>query len=83
MSLKLKKEFSKNSQINNLTSNNKDGKFSRDYIEFLNEAGWKLEKKLPSNRNNYSVLLEDTEWESNDITLKSSKHIRRDLDALS
>ena len=83
MSLKLKKEFSKNAQINDMTSNNKDRIFSRDYIEFLNEAGWRLEKKLPSNRNNYSVLLEDTEWESNDITLKSSKHFRRDLDALS
>ena len=83
MSLRLKKEFNKNAQINDLTSNNKDRIFSRDYIEFLNEAGWRLEKKLPSNRNNYSVLLEDTEWESNDITLKSSKHFRRDLDTLS
>ena len=57
--------------------------FSKDYVDFLSEAGWRLEKKLPSNRNRYSVLLEDTEWESNDINLKSSKHFRRDLDAIS
>ena len=83
MSLELKKEFSKNAQINDLKSKNKDAILLRDYIEFLNEAGWRLEKKLPSNRNNYSVLLEDTEWASNAKTLKSSKHFRRDLDALS
>ena len=83
MSLKLKKEHCKNAQITNVSSVDKDGVFSKDYIEFLSEAGWRLEKKLPSNRNKYSVLLEDTEWESNDINLKSSKHFRRDLDAIS
>jgi len=57
--------------------------FSKDYVDFLNEAGWILEKKLPSNSNTYSDLLEDTEWESNDIDLRCSKHYRRDLDALS
>ena len=57
--------------------------FSKDYVDFLSEAGWKLEKKLPSNSNNYSDLLEDTEWKSNEIDLKCSKHYRRDLDALS
>ena len=56
--------------------------FSKDYVDFLNEAGWILEKKLPSNRNNYSDLLEDTDWKSQ-IKNNSSKHFRRDLDALS
>ena len=83
MSLKLKKEHCKNAQITNVSSVDKDGVFSRDYIEFLNESGWRLEKKLPSNRNNYSVLLEDTEWETNNQVINSSKHFRRDLDALS
>ena len=57
--------------------------FSKDYVDFLNEAGWRLEKKLPSNSDKYSDLLEDTEWKSNDIDFRSSKHYRRDLDALS
>ena len=57
--------------------------FSKEYVEFLSEAGWRLEKKLPSNSNKYSDLLEDTDWKSNDIDFKSSKHYRRDLDALS
>jgi hypothetical protein len=66
----------KKSQIN-------ENQFSKDYVDFLNEAGWRLEKKLPSNSNNYSDLLEDTDWKSNDIDLRCSKHYRRDLDALS
>ena len=57
--------------------------FSKDYVDFLSEAGWRLEKKLPSNSDKYSDLLEDTDWKSNDINLISSKHYRRDLDALS
>ena len=57
--------------------------FSKDYVDFLNEAGWRLEKKLPSNSNNYSDLLEDTDWESKVLDFKCSKHYRRDLDALS
>ena len=57
--------------------------FSKDYVDFLSEAGWRLEKKLPSNSNKYSDLLEDTDWKSNDIDFRSSKHYRRDLDALS
>ena len=60
-----------------------DSKFSKDYVDFLNEAGWRLEKKLPSNSNNYSDLLEDTDWKYNNIEFKSPKHYRRDLDALS
>ncbi len=57
--------------------------FSKDYVDFLSEAGWRLEKKLPSNNDKYSDLLEDTDWKSNDIDFRSSKHYRRDLDALS
>ena len=57
--------------------------FSKDYVDFLSEAGWRLEKKLPSNSTKYSDLLEDTDWKSNDIDIRSSKHYRRDLDALS
>ena len=57
--------------------------FSKDYVDFLSDAGWRLEKKLPSNNNNYSDLLEDTEWKSNNIGNSCSKHYRRDLDALS
>ncbi len=60
-----------------------DNLFSKGYVDFLNEAGWRLEKKFPSNCNNYSDLLEDTEWKSNEIVINSSKHYRRDLDALS
>ena len=57
--------------------------FSKDYVDFLSEAGWRLEKKLPSNKNNYSDLLEDTDWKTNDNNYRCSKHYRRDLDALS
>ncbi len=57
--------------------------FSQDYVDFLSEAGWRLERKLPSNTNNYSDLLEDTDWKSNEINFRCSKHYRRDLDALS
>ena len=57
--------------------------FSQDYVDFLNDAGWRLEKKLPSNSNNYSDLLEDTDWKSKENNFSYSKHYRRDLDALS
>ncbi|WP_413677905.1 hypothetical protein [Prochlorococcus sp. MIT 0916] len=57
--------------------------FSKDYVDFLSEAGWRLEKKLPSNSDKYSDLLEDTDWKSSDIDFRTSKHYRRDLDALS
>ena len=60
-----------------------DRVFSKDYVEFLYEAGWRLEKKLPSNSNNYSDLLEDTEWKTNHSDYRCSKHYRRDLDAIS
>ena len=68
----------------NIESTKMNGEvFSKDYVDFLSDAGWRLEKKLPSNSNNYSDLLEDTDWKSNDIVFKSLKHYRRDLDALS
>ena len=57
--------------------------FSKDYVDFLSEAGWRLEKKLPSNSDKYSDLLEDTDWKSSEFNFRSSKHYRRDLDALS
>ena len=57
--------------------------FTKDYLDILSEAGWKLEKKFPSNSDKYSDLLEDTDWKSNNIDFSSSKHYRRDLDALS
>ena len=60
-----------------------DQVFSKDYVDFLNQAGWRLEKKFPSNSNYYSDLLEDTEWKSNNHNFRCSKHYRRDLDALS
>ena len=60
-----------------------DQVFTKDYVDFLNEAGWKLEKKLPSNFSYYSDLLEDTDWKYNISDFNQSKHYRRDLDALS
>tara|TARA_B100000579_G_C22680244_1_gene779952 strand:- start:669 stop:920 length:252 start_codon:yes stop_codon:yes gene_type:complete len=60
-----------------------DSVFSKDYVDFLNEAGWILEKKLPSNINHYSDLLEDTDWDSSHSNINTPKHYRRDLDALS
>ena len=83
MSLQAKKELAAEIETN-FESIRKNGEvFSKDYVDFLSEAGWRLEKKLPSNSNKYSDLLEDTDWKSNDIDFRSSKHYRRDLDALS
>jgi len=83
MSLHTKEELSTTKTIAIKQSQINHGKFSKDYVQYLNEAGWRLEKKLPSNCNYYSDLLEDTDWKSNDIDLRCSKHYRRDLDALS
>ena len=83
MPLNTKEELSERSGTTILQSNINKRIFSKDYVDFLSEAGWRLEKKLPSNSNKYSDLLEDTDWKSNDIDFKSSKHYRRDLDALS
>jgi len=83
MSLQTKKELSDEAGTTIRSSKINQRLFSKDYVDFLNEAGWRLEKKLPSNNNNYSDLLEDTEWNSNNINFRCSKHYRRDLDALS
>ena len=83
MSLQTKEELS--AEIGSVTNSSKiyGNIFSKDYVDFLSEAGWRLEKKLPSNNDKYSDLLEDTDWKSNNIDMRSSKHYRRDLDALS
>ena len=83
MTLKTKEEFSADLVIRVDSSKINGSLFSKDYVDFLSEAGWRLEKKLPSNSTKYSDLLEDTDWKSNDIDFRSSKHYRRDLDALS
>tara|TARA_B100001250_G_C19278331_1_gene562193 strand:- start:305 stop:556 length:252 start_codon:yes stop_codon:yes gene_type:complete len=83
MSLNANEDLSVKTVTNIDHSQNFESKFSKDYVDFLNEAGWRLEKKLPSNSNNYSDLLEDTDWKSNDIDFRCLKHYRRDLDALS
>ena len=83
MTLQTKQELAAEIKTN-IESKKKNGEvFSKDYVDFLSEAGWRLEKKLPSNSTKYSDLLEDTDWKSNDIDIRSSKHYRRDLDALS
>ena len=83
MSLQTKEDLS--AEIESVTKSSKINCeiFSKDYVDFLSEAGWRLEKKLPSNNDKYSDLLEDTDWKSNSIDMRSSKHYRRDLDALS
>ncbi len=83
MKLQTTSELNNEHGTNVNCSNIDDRIFSKDYVDFLNEAGWRLEKKFPSNCNNYSDLLEDTEWESIETVFISSKHYRRDLDALS
>ena len=83
MQLQIHKDLKGENAINNDHSRFTDRVFSKDYVEFLNDAGWRLEKKLPSNKNQYSDLLEDTDWKYSEIGIKSSKHYRRDLDALS
>ena len=65
MTVQIKSSQEKHDQeIKNLSDFN-DKVFTKDYVDFLNEAGWKLEKKLPSNSNQYSDLFEDTDWKSN------------------
>tara|TARA_Y100001968_G_scaffold269651_1_gene260544 strand:- start:1075 stop:1326 length:252 start_codon:yes stop_codon:yes gene_type:complete len=83
MPLQEKEELSAKSEATLEHPKNNETIFSKDYVDFLSDAGWRLEKKLPSNSNNYSDLLEDTDWKSNEIEFRSSKHYRRDLDALS
>ena len=83
MPLQTKEELSADIGENFKPSKINGSIFSKDYVDFLNDAGWRLEKKLPSNTLCYSDLLEDTDWKSNDTDFTSSKHYRRDLDALS
>ena len=83
MPLQTKKELAGKMGTNIDSSKINGNIFSKDYVDFLSEAGWRLEKKLPSNSNKYSDLLEDTDWKSNENVFKTSKHYRRDLDALS
>ena len=83
MPLQTKKELAAKIGTNIDSTKIKGNIFSKDYVDFLSDAGWRLEKKLPSNSDKYSDLLEDTDWKSNDIEFISSKHYRRDLDALS
>ena len=83
MSLKIESEVKKSDDKFDGHSKINEPIFSKDYVEFLNEAGWRLERKLPSNSNNYSDLLEDTDWKCNNVTFNCPKHYRRDLDALS
>ena len=83
MSVRTKEDLSAKRRATTEHSEIKEKSFSKDYVDFLNEAGWRLEKKLPSNSNNYSDLLEDTDWKSINIDFSCTKHYRRDLDALS
>ena len=83
MKLQIKNGRKKLKKFDGEHSNKNEKYFSKDYIDFLNEAGWRLEKKLPSNCNNYSDLLEDTDWKYFRSDFNCSKHYRRDLDALS
>ena len=83
MALEIKDRLLAKSGTNKEQSKINERVFSKDYVDFLNEAGWRLEKKLPSNSTNYSDLLEDTDWKTNDIDFRCSIHYRRDLDALS
>tara|TARA_B100000579_G_scaffold344480_1_gene296959 strand:+ start:1034 stop:1285 length:252 start_codon:yes stop_codon:yes gene_type:complete len=83
MSLQIQPELIKSQKVSKDHSKLNEQAFSKDYVDFLNEAGWILERKLPSNITQYSDLLEDTEWKSNISKINSTIHYRRDLDALS
>ena len=83
MPLQTNEELSARLVINKEHTKTTESIFTKDYVDFLNEAGWRLEKKLPSNSNNYSDLLEDTDWKTIDHDFRCSRHYRRDLDALS
>jgi len=56
--------------------------YSEKYADYLNKASWLLERSNPSNNYYYSDLLEDTDWKSSYSHFISSKHYRRELDAL-
>ena len=83
MYLKIQSEPLKTKQSTKHYQRSNERLFSKDYVDFLDDAGWTLEKKFPSNNNYYSDLLEDTEWNSIETNSRSSIHYRRDLDAIS
>ena len=83
MSLQIKKDLNLTKSYYSDLAPFNDRVFSKYYDDLLNDAGWRQEKKKPSITYYYSELLEDTDWKSNNINLKRSKHVRRDLDTLS
>ena len=83
MSLETQKESIKAIKENDDHSRFKNKIFSEDNVDFIYTNRWRLERKRPSNSSYYSDLLEDTDWKTSNSRLKSSKHCRRDLDALS
>ncbi len=83
MTFQILKDQNKSNEKANNSSQLNIQVFSKDYVDFLNESGWRLEKKFPSNNHNYSDLLEDTEWKCTSLEVSCLKHYRRDLDALS
>ena len=83
MTFQIQPELLQQKKVSKDQSKLNERAFSKDYVDFLNEAGWILERKLPSNINQYSDLLEDTEWKSNISNINSTIHYRRDLDAIS
>ena len=70
--------------INSVKSNLNWKKLDVSDIE-LHQKDDKIQIKdsKKSLRDNYSDHLEDTDWKTNNLGLNSSKHFRRDLDALS
>ena len=76
MSLKTKEELPANLDAHFKSTKISENIFSKDYVDFLSDAGWRLEKKLPSNSNKYSDLLEDTDWKSNEINLRRCHYKR-------
>tara|TARA_Y100001968_G_scaffold13587_1_gene11074 strand:- start:443 stop:694 length:252 start_codon:yes stop_codon:yes gene_type:complete len=83
MQLQFQIELNKTNLRKKYTLKQKDIVFSKDYVYFLKDAGWKLEKNLPSNSNYYSDQLQDTDWKQTKSGVKPLKQNKRDLDALS
>tara|TARA_Y100001968_G_scaffold308198_1_gene326703 strand:+ start:817 stop:1068 length:252 start_codon:yes stop_codon:yes gene_type:complete len=83
MALQIQTDQQRNKESKKVHTYSSEQIFSKDYVDFLNDAGWRLEKKFPSNSCNYSELLEDTDWKYHNAEYNSPIHYRRDLDALS
>ena len=83
MSLRIQKEKIKTNEKALEISRINKREYSENYADYLNKAGWQLKRKHRSHKYYYSDLLEDTDWKSSYSDLISSKHYRRDLDALS